>query len=126
MDVKPFLAAVALVNRACEFVKPVIRTWNVKREIQDAILMAIAALVGVMVCLISELNLLGGLVENRVIGIVMTGFVVSIGADFVNLIFDLLYAGRDVIRARAYVHYQQGDLVLLSHADEPDEHKKVA
>lgn len=126
-DFTALLAAATAANRFVEFCKPLIDKLNPTEEVRKAALTFIAVLAGIVVSLIGDLNILSGLNTNLppLAGVLLTGVLAGLGADVINAFLDLLYGWRDVIRARAYVNYQRGDLVLLPHADTEAERKSA-
>lgn len=92
MDFGLLLAASAAVNRFVEFIKPRIRSTQLSTEVQDAVLVFIAVLAGVMLAATQELNLFTDSFRLApALNIVLTGALIGLGSDGLNVAIDLLY-----------------------------------
>ncbi len=95
-DVAPYLAIAGAVNRFVELLKPVIKglPFELSDAVYNAIVQLIAILLGiVMVSLAPGLNLFVSIPSmTPILGIVLTGAVVGLGAEAIDAIVDLLYS----------------------------------
>lgn len=96
MDISIVLAAAAAVNRLVEFLKPYMRKLHYTESVQDGLLVLTALLAGVAVALMGNLSLFTGVANvPATAGLVLTGAVIGLGADFIHIVFDFLYGWRD-------------------------------
>jgi hypothetical protein len=92
MDFSVVLAASAAVNRFIEAVKPFVRKLNVSVEVQDSVLVVIQVAAGIALALMGQLNLLIGVPTiPPLVAVILTGAVLGLGADIVNVVVDFLY-----------------------------------
>jgi len=91
-DATPYLALSATVNRFVEFIKPTLS--NIPEQWYDAVLKGISVLLGVVLVLLAQgLNLFAAIPAiNPVIGQVLTGVVVGLGAEVIDAVVDLIYS----------------------------------
>jgi hypothetical protein len=98
MDATSFLVLAASVNRLVEAFKPSLKNLSDKLKWSDdgytALVQATAMVLGVVLAFIANgANLLPvTLPVPPVVGVVLTGLVVGLGADAVNLVIDFLYS----------------------------------
>lgn len=97
MDIPVILIISAAVNRFVEIIKPSIKratdALKFTEEGYAATVQLVAVLVGILIGLISQVNMLS-FVPNLppVLGVVITGAFMGFGGDVLNGILDLLYA----------------------------------
>ena len=98
MDATAFLVLAASVNRLVEALKPSLKNLSDKLKWSDdgytALVQATAMVLGVVLSFIAnQANLLPvSLPVPSVVGVILTGLVVGLGADAVNLVIDFLYS----------------------------------
>lgn len=99
MDFSVVLAASAAVNRLIEAVKPFVRKWNISTEVQDGVLVILQVLAGIAVALMGNLSLFTAVPQIPTFaGLMLTGAIIGLGADFIHIIIDFLYGWRDSVR----------------------------
>lgn len=95
-DATPYIAIAAAVNRFVEVLKPAIRNLPIELadEVYNAIVQIVAVLLGiVLVSLAPGLNLFVSIPAfSPLLGIVLTGAVVGLGAEAIDAVVDLLYS----------------------------------
>lgn len=102
MDFSVILAASAAVNRFVEFVKPRIRALKYTVEVQDSILVFIQVLAGIAVALMGNLNLFVGIATlPAIFATVLTGVVIGLGSDVINVVIDLLYGWKNNVTTQS-------------------------
>lgn len=97
----PVVAIAIAVNAFVEFVKPRIRATKFSVGVQDSLLLLIAVSAGIAGVFMS-----GGLanlfpnapVRYETFALILTGVVAAFGAEFLHVLVDFLYAGRDWLR----------------------------
>lgn len=97
----PVVAIAIAVNAFVEFVKPRIRATKFAVGVQDSLLLLIAVSAG-----IAAVFMAGGLANlfpnaparYQTFALVLTGVVAAFGAEFLHVLVDFLYAGRDWLR----------------------------
>lgn len=91
-DPAPYLALSATVNRFVEFIKPSLK--NIPEQWYDAVLKGVSVMLGILLVLLAQgLNLFTGIPAiNPVIGQVLTGVVVGLGAEVIDAVVDLIYS----------------------------------
>lgn len=100
MDFSVVIAASAAVNRLIEAVKPFVRKWNVSIEIQDGVLVVLQMLAGIALALMGNLNLFVGLPSvTPGIAVLLTGAVLGLGSDVINVVVDFLYGWKNNVTA---------------------------
>lgn len=95
-DPAPYLAIAGAVNRFTELLKPVLKglPLQVSDAVYDAIVQLVAILLGiVMIALAPGLNLFVSIPAlSPLLGVVLTGAVVGLGAEAIDAVIDLLYS----------------------------------
>ncbi len=93
-DPAPYLAISAAVNRFTEVLKPSLKQIPASEEVQEAIIQGVAILLGILlVSLAPGLNLFVSIPAlSPLLGIILTGAVVGLGAEFIDAVVDLLYS----------------------------------
>lgn len=100
MDFSVVLAASAAVNRFVEFVKPQVRKLAYSTDVQDAILVFVQVLAGIAVALMGNLTLFTGVATIPVwFATVLTGVIIGLGSDVINVVIDLLYGWKNNVTA---------------------------
>lgn len=100
MDFSVVLAASATVNRFVEFVKPRVRALRFSVEVQDSILVLIQVLAGILVALMGNLTLFTGVTAIPAwFATVLTGVIIGLGSDVINVVIDLLYGWKNNVTA---------------------------
>jgi hypothetical protein len=98
--------AIALgVNRFVEFLKPRVRATKFSEQVQDSLLILIALVAGVAATFMANgaANLFPDTaVRYPIFALVLTGIVAGFGAEFVHILVDVLYAGRDWVKPAIY------------------------
>jgi hypothetical protein len=95
------LALSAIVNRMSEFIKAMIVAQfpNVSDDQKKVITLASSMVAGVFAAFGANLNVLADNATYAhippVIGILATGFLVSLGSEGIHVVYDLLYGWRD-------------------------------
>lgn len=96
MDFSVILAASATVNRFVAFVKPYIRSLKFSTDVQDGLLILVQVLAGILIALMGSLNLFVGIPTlPPFAAYLLTGAVVGLGADVINVVIDLLYGWKN-------------------------------
>jgi len=96
MDFSVVLAASAAVNRFVEFVKPSVRKLAYSTDVQDAILVFVQVLAGIAVALMGNLSLFVGVPTIPAwFATVLTGVIIGLGSDVINVVIDLLYGWKN-------------------------------
>jgi hypothetical protein len=113
MDFSVVLAASAAVNRFVEFVKPRIRALKYSVDVQDSILVLIQVLAGIAVALMGNLNLFTGIATlPTVFATVLTGVVVGLGSDVINVVIDLLYGWKNNVTSTQSAESASADISI--------------
>lgn len=96
MDFSVVLAASAAVNRFVEFVKPRVRALPYSTDVQDSLLVFIQVLAGIAIALMGNLSLFVGVPSIPAwFATVLTGVIVGLGSDVINVVIDLLYGWKN-------------------------------
>lgn len=94
-----FFAAAAAVNRFVEFTKPRVNATKWSDEAKGAALTFTAVTAGIATSFLGHLNLaVSYAAVPELAGVVFTGAVLGIGADFLHVALDLVYGWRDSLR----------------------------
>lgn len=113
MDFSVVLAASAAVNRFVEFVKPVIRKLPYSVQVQDALLVLVQVLAGIAVALIGNLNLFIGVSAlPQFAAVLLTGAIVGLGSDVINVVIDLLYGWKNSVTTSSKSQSATADIRL--------------
>lgn len=117
MDFSVVLAASAAVNRFVAFVKPYIRQTKFTTEVQDGLLVLVQVLAGIVVALMGSLNLFVGIPTlPPFAAYLLTGALVGLGADVINVVIDLMYGWKNnVANPPATVQAGSADVSIDAH-----------
>lgn len=93
MDFSVFLALSGAIYKFVEFVKPAIKRLGYADNVYEALVQLIACIAGVVLAFVAGgVNLLpAALPVPSVVGVVVTGVLIGLGADVVNAFIDLFY-----------------------------------
>lgn len=95
-DFTLYLAAAAAVNRFAEFSKGYIDKFAWAEQTRKSVLVLISVLAGVLIALMSNLNLFAGIGRlPEMAGVILTGVLAGFGADVINAFVDLLYGWKN-------------------------------
>lgn len=97
----PVAAIAVAVNAFVEFVKPRVRTTKFSVGVQDSLLLLIAVSAGIAAVFMAggAANLFPNMpVRYQTFALILTGVVAAFGAEFLHVLVDFLYAGRDWLR----------------------------
>lgn len=113
MDFSVVLAAAAAVNRFLEFVKPRVRALKYSVEVQDSILVFIQVLAGIAVALMGNLSLFTGIASIPVwFATVLTGVIIGLGSDVINVVIDLLYGWKNNVTSTQSAESASADISI--------------
>jgi hypothetical protein len=97
MDAQGFLALAAGVRQVVEGLKPGLtnlsKRFGWSDGAYDALIQSVAMALGVVLAFVTHANLLPvSLTDNAIIGQAVTGIVIGLGSDVVNLVITFLYS----------------------------------